>query len=148
MLRSLHIENVAVIRSVDLEPGYGFSVLTGETGAGKSIIIDSINLLLGNRASRELIRSGSESATVSAVFEDLPSSVCDALHEMGFTAEDASLMLQKTIFADGRSQTRLDGRVITQSIQQQIPRLLLSMHGQSDNQKLLQKKTDGELLDA
>ncbi|MBE6601281.1 MAG: DNA repair protein RecN [Ruminococcaceae bacterium] len=148
MLRSLHIENVAVIRSVDLEPGYGFSVLTGETGAGKSIIIDSINLLLGNRASRELIRSGSESATVSAVFEDLPSSVCDALHEMGFTAEDASLMLQKTIFADGRSQTRLDGRVITQSIQRQIARMLVSIHGQSDNQKLLQKKTHAELLDA
>lgn len=148
MLRSLHIENIAVIRSVDLEPGSGFSVLTGETGAGKSIIIDSINLLLGNRVSRELIRSGADSAMVSAVFEELPESVCLTLQEMGFSVEDASLMLQRTLFADGRSQTRLDGRVITQSVQKQIARMLVSIHGQSDNQKLLQKKTHAELLDA
>lgn len=148
MLRSLHIENVAVIRRVDLDFGQGFSVLTGETGAGKSIIIDSINLLLGNRVSREIIRSGAESATVSAVFEDLSDAVCQALSEMGFSIEDRTLMLQKTLQADGRSQTRLDGRVITQSVQKQIARMLVSIHGQSDNQKLLQKSTHAALLDA
>jgi len=148
MLRSLHIENVAVIRRADLEFGNGFSVLTGETGAGKSIVIDSINLLLGNRVSRELIRTGAERATVSAVFEDLSDLVCDALEELGFSLEDRTLMLQRTLYADGRSQTRLDGRVITQSMQKKIARMLVSIHGQSDNQKLLEKSTHAALLDA
>lgn len=148
MLRSLHIENVAVIRRVDLDFKSGFSVLTGETGAGKSIIIDSINLLLGNRTSRELIRSGAESATVSAVFEELSTAVCKALEELGFFVEDRTLMLQRTLYADGRSQTRLDGRVITQSVQKKIARMLVSIHGQSDNQKLFQKSTQAALLDA
>ena len=148
MLRSLHIENVAVIRRVDLDFKSGFSVLTGETGAGKSIIIDSINLLLGNRVSRELIRTGAECATVSAVFEELSEPVCEMLEELGFASEDRTLMLQRTLYADGRSQTRLDGRVITQAIQKQIARMLVSIHGQADNQKLLQKSTHAALLDA
>ena len=148
MLRSLHIENIAVIRRVDLDFGDGFSVLTGETGAGKSIIIDSINLLLGNRIPREIIRSSAESATVSAVFEELSDAVCKALSELGFCVEERTLMLQRTLYADGRSQTRLDGRVITQSLQKQVARLLVSIHGQSDNQKLLQKSTHAALLDA
>ena len=119
MLRSLHIENVAVVRCVDLDLKDGFSVLTGETGAGKSIIIDSINLLLGNRVSRELIRSGAECAKVSAVFEELSDTACALLEELGFSSDDRTVMLQRTLYADGRSQTRLDGRVITQSLQKQ-----------------------------
>lgn len=147
MLRSLHIENVAVIRRVDLDFREGFSVLTGETGAGKSIIIDSINLLLGNRVSRELLRSGAEQALVSAVFDGLSDGVCQRLEELGFSVEDHTLMLQRTLGADGRSQTRLDGRVITQSLQREIARMLVSIHGQSDSQKLLQKSAHLELLD-
>ena len=147
MLRSLHIENVAVIRRVDLDFREGFSVLTGETGAGKSIIIDSINLLLGNRVSRELLRSGAEQALVSAVFDGLSDGVCQRLEELGFSVEDHTLMLQRTVGADGRSQTRLDGRVITQSLQREIARMLVSIHGQSDSQKLLQKSAHLELLD-
>ena len=147
MLRSLHIENVAVIRRVDLDFREGFSVLTGETGAGKSIIIDSINLLLGNRVSRELLRSGAEQALVSAVFDGLSDGVCRTLEELGFSVEDHTLMLQRTLGSDGRSQTRLDGRVITQSLQREIARLLISIHGQSDSQKLLQKSAHLELLD-
>ena len=148
MLRSLHIENVAVIRRLDLELGDGFSVLTGETGAGKSIIIDSLNLLLGNRVSRELIRTGETSATVSAVFEELSPTVCDALAEMGFPCEDRTLMLQRTMDTQGRSKTRLDGQIITQTMQREIARMLVSIHGQSDSQKLLQKASHRELLDA
>ncbi len=149
MLRSLHIENIAVIRRADLDFSNGFSVLTGETGAGKSIIIDSINLLLGNRVPRELIRSGESSATVSAVFEDLSPAVCHALSEMGFTPpEDGTLMLSRTLDTQGRSKTRLDGQVITQSIQREIARMLISIHGQSDSQKILQKSAHGELVDA
>ncbi|MBQ9797578.1 MAG: DNA repair protein RecN [Clostridia bacterium] len=148
MLSSLHIENIAVIRRADLELGSGFSALTGETGAGKSMIIDSINLLLGNRVSKEIIRSGEHTATVSAVFEGLSAQVIDTLEGMGFSVEDGALMLQRSINTDGRSQTRLNGQVITQSMQREIARLLVSIHGQSDSQKLLQKASHRELLDA
>lgn len=148
MLRSLHIENIAVIRRVDVDFSEGFSVVTGETGAGKSIMIDSINLLLGNRLSRELIRSGENEATVSAVFEALSPAVCQALAEMGFPREDATLMLQRTVFADGRSKTRIDGQAVTQGVAREIARMLVSIHGQSDHQRLLQKSAHAELLDA
>lgn len=148
MLTSLHIENIAVIRCADLDLSSGFSALTGETGAGKSMIVDSINLLLGNRTSREMIRSGEASATVSAVFEELSDAVVSQIREMGFDIEDASVMLSRTISVDGRSQTRLNGRVITQAMQKEIARLLISIQGQSDSQSLLQKSRHRELLDA
>ena len=148
MLRSLHIENVAVIRRVDLDLDAGFSVMTGETGAGKSIIIDSINLLLGNRVGREIIRTGATSATVSAVFDELSPVVCERLSEMGFDCEDGTLMLQRTLTADGRSRTHLNGQSITQTIGREVARLLVSIHGQTDNQKLLQRSMHAELLDA
>ncbi len=148
MLRSLHIENIAVIRSVDLDLSEGFSVLTGETGAGKSIIIDSINLLLGNRVSREIIRGGESVARVSAVFEELSPATVAALAELGFPCEDGSLMLQRTLHADGKSQTKLNGQTITQGLQREVARMLVSIHGQSDSQKILQKSAHRELLDA
>ena len=90
MLRSLHIENIAVIRRADVDFRGGLSVLTGETGAGKSMIIDSINLLLGNRVTREMIRSGESRAVVSAVFEQLSPNTLQALEELGFPCEDGS----------------------------------------------------------
>lgn len=148
MLRSLHIENIAVIRRADIDFETGFSALTGETGAGKSIIIDSINLLLGNRSSRAIIRTGADHATVSALFDALSPAILQTLSDMGFSCEDGSLMLQRTLGIDGRSQTRLNGQSITQGMQKEIARLLVSIHGQSDNQKLLQKSTHGELVDA
>ena len=148
MLHSLHIENVAVIRRLDLDFSSGFSVLTGETGAGKSIIIDSINLLLGNRVSREIIRTGENTAVVSAVFEELSDGVRSAIAELGFDCEDGALMLQRTLHRDGKSQTRINGQTITQSMQREIARMLVSIHGQSDSQKLLQKSAHGALLDA
>lgn len=148
MLTSLHIENIAVIRLADLDLKKGFSALTGETGAGKSMIVDSINLLLGNRTSREIIRSGEERATVSAVFEELSDVAIEHIREMGFDIDDASVMLSRTITADGHSQTRLNGRVITQTMQKEIARLLISIQGQADSQSLLQKSRHRELLDA
>lgn len=148
MLTSLHIENIAVIRQADLDLSTGFSALTGETGAGKSMIVDSINLLLGNRTSREIIRSGEASATVSAVFEGLSEVAVNHISDMGFDVEDASVMLSRTITTDGRSQTRLNGRVITQAMQKEIARLLISIQGQADSQNLLQKSRHRELLDA
>ncbi len=148
MLTSLHIENIAVIRRADLDLRKGFSTLTGETGAGKSMIVDSINLLLGNRATREIIRSGEERAMVSAVFEELTNAAVEHIREMGLEVEDASVMLSRTITADGRSQTRLNGRVITQAMQREIASLLISIQGQADSQSLLQKSRHRELLDA
>ena len=148
MLQSLHIENVAVIRRADVDFRDGLSVLTGETGAGKSMIIDSINLLLGNRVSKEVIRSGESRAVVSAVFDGLSESVLHTLEEMGFPCEDASLMIQRTVSVGGRSQTKLNGQTITQAVQKQIMPWLISIHGQMDSHKLLQKSTHLELLDA
>ena len=148
MLTSLHIENIAVIRRADLDLMSGFSALTGETGAGKSMIVDSINLLLGNRTTREIIRSGETSAMVSAVFEELSDAAIEHIRSMGFEVEDASVMLSRTITADGRSQTRLNGRVITQTMQREIASLLISIQGQADSQNLLQKSRHRELLDA
>lgn len=148
MLNSLHIENVAVIRRADVDFRDGLSVLTGETGAGKSMIIDSINLLLGNRVSREILRSGESRAVVSAVFDRLSEHTKQKLEEMGFPCEDGSLMLQRTLNADGRSQTRLNGQVITQAMQRIVTPMLISIHGQMDSHKLLQKNTHLELLDA
>ena len=148
MLRSLHIENVAVIRRADLEFDRGFSVLTGETGAGKSMIIDSINLLLGNRVSKEIIRSGEEQAQVGAVFEELSDGVCAFLEEMGFPSVERTLMLRRTLSTDGRSRAYLNGQMVTQAILKEIAGRLISIHGQSDSQRLLQKKSHIELLDA
>ena len=148
MLRSLHIENIAVIRRADVDFREGLSVLTGETGAGKSMVIDSINLLLGNRVTREMIRSGESRAVVSAVFEDLSPRILKTLEEMGFPCEDGSLMIQRTVSADGRSQTRLNGQTVTQTVQKQITPMLISIHGQMDSHKLLQRGTHLELLDA
>lgn len=148
MLRSLHIENIAVIREIDVEFDGGLSVLTGETGAGKSIIIDSINLLLGNRVPKEIVRAGQEQAVIGAVFEDLSDAVCERLAELGFPSEDRSLMLQRRLSADGRTQTRLNGQIVTQAIQKQIAPYLISIHGQTDSHRLLQKASHRELLDA
>ncbi len=148
MLTSLHIENIAVIRRLDLELSRGFSVLTGETGAGKSIIIDSLTLLLGGRVSRELIRTGEESATVSALFEELSDETCRELERLGFPTEDRTLLLSRTVTADGRSRTKLDGRSITLSLQREIAALLISIHGQNDSQRMLSPAAHLEWIDA
>lgn len=148
MLRALHIENIAVIRQVDVEFSGGLSVLTGETGAGKSILIDSINLLLGNRVPKEIVRSGETRAVIAAVFEDLSDAACARLSELGFLCEERSLMLQRQLSADGRTQTRLNGQIVTQAIQREIAPYLISIHGQMDSHRLLRKSSHLELLDA
>ena len=148
MLTSLQIENIAVIRRVSMEFHSGFSALTGETGAGKSLLIDSLNLLLGNRVSRELVRTGQSKASVSAVFEALPEPLLSELSEMGVSCEDGVLLLQKTLFADGKSQTRMNGQIVTQAMQRKVAGMLVSIHGQADSQKLLQKAGHLSLVDA
>lgn len=138
MLISLHIENIAVIRSLDLELERGFSVMTGETGAGKSIIIDSIGLVLGEKFSKELIRTGQSRAMVSALFGELPESVTVALSELGLAPdEDGYVFIQRSLSLDGRSVTKYNGRAIPLSLQREAGKLLISIHGQHESHSLL-----------
>jgi len=148
MLLSLHIENIAVIKSVDFDFSAGFMVLTGETGAGKSIVIDSINLLLGAKTERELIRSGASSAMVSGLFGNLSDTVKEKLSDIGVaTDEDGSVLVQRTVSADGKSKINLNGRSISLSLLKSITPLLVNIHGQSDTASLMEAKSHLELLD-
>lgn len=138
MLISLHIENIAVIRSVDIDFEREFSVMTGETGAGKSIIIDSIGLVLGDKFSKELIRTGQSRASVSALFGELPENVLTALDALGLSAdEDGCVFIQRSVSADGRSVTKYNGRAIPLSLQREVGSLLINIHGQHDSRALL-----------
>ena len=111
MLSLLHIENIAIIESADISFDHGFNVLTGETGAGKSIVIDAISAVLGERTSRELIRTGARSALVTAVFTDL--SEMDWLEEHGIPSQGEELLLQREIQGDGKNVCRVNGRPVT-----------------------------------
>lgn len=148
MLRSLHIENIAVIRTLELELRDGFTAMTGETGAGKSIIIDSINFLLGNRAARELVRSGESRAVVSAVFDGIDDRLRGELILAGAECEDGEISLERTLTTDGRSVCRVDGRQVTQAVLRRVGRLLVSIHGQNENGKLTDPSAVLEMLDA
>ncbi len=148
MLLSLHIENIAVIKSVDLEFSPGFMVLTGETGAGKSIVIDSINLLLGGKGDRELIRHGEPYAMVSGLFGDLSEYTVDMLTELGVHAgEDGTILVQRTLGADGKNKIMLNGRSISLAVLKSIMPYLVSIHGQSDTASLFDSKKHIELID-
>ena len=148
MLLSLHIENIAVIKSCDFDFSQGFMVLTGETGAGKSIVIDSINLLLGGKGDRELIRHGETAAMVSGLFGDLSSYTVDRLGEMGVHAdEDGSILVQRTIGNDGKNKITINGRSVSLSLLKSFMPYLVSIHGQSDTQNLFNAKNHLELID-
>lgn len=146
MLDSLHIENVAVIQCLDIDFSKGLSVITGETGAGKSVMIDALSFLLGGKASREMVRNGTELATVSGVFTDIGESCAAYLSENGIAVEE-ELLLQRTLTADGKVKSRLNGRVIPQAMMREIAGLLVSIHGQNDNQALLKKESQARILD-
>ncbi len=149
MLLSLHIENIAVIKCVDLDFYGGFTALTGETGAGKSILIDSIGFLLGARTDRELLRSGEERAMVSAMFGDLSDETCRLLAENELAPdEDGNLLLTRTLAADGRTQCKINGRAVGAYTLRAVAPTLISIHGQSDNLQLLKAENHLSLLDA
>ena len=135
MLSLLHIENIAIIESADISFDHGFNVLTGETGAGKSIVIDAISAVLGERTSRELIRTGAKSALVTAVFTDLPD--MSWLEEHGIPAQGEELLLQREIQGDGKNVCRVNGRPVTVAQLRDLGRRLLNIHGQHDGQQLL-----------
>lgn len=137
MLTSLKIENVAIIESAAIEFGCGLNVLTGETGAGKSIVIDSINAILGERTSRDIIRTGAQSAKVYAVFEDVNERVRNFLGENGIDCEDGVLIINRTLSREGKNVCRINGAPVTVSMLREIGGELIDIHGQHDNQSLL-----------
>ena len=148
MLFSLHIENVAVIKKLDLDFSSGFTVLTGETGAGKSIIIDAINILLGAKADKELIRTGENTAVIGGLFGGLSDVALSALLETGLSPdEEGNILVQRTISLDGRSQIRINGRSVTLAILRQITPSLVSIHGQSDTAAIAEPERQLELVD-
>ncbi|MBQ3065717.1 MAG: DNA repair protein RecN [Clostridia bacterium] len=148
MLDTLHIENIAVVKEADIDIGPGFTVLTGETGAGKSIIIDAINLLLGARPNREMIRAGEDTAVASAVFSSVPAAVLAAMSDMGIRVEeDGSLFLQRSVSEMGKAVTRIGGRPISVSAQKELIGQLIAIHGQHENQLFLDPDTHIGYLD-
>lgn len=148
MLSSLKIENIAVIESADISFNIGLNVLTGETGAGKSIIIDSINAILGERTSKELVRTGTKSASVSALFEAISDETKEKLEELGYKCEeDSSLLLQRKISADGKNVCRINGETATVSILKELGKTLVDIHGQHDNRSLLLKDNHLSYID-
>lgn len=148
MLSSLHIENVAVIESADISFPSGFSVLTGETGAGKSMIIDSINMILGGRTNKDVIRTGCKKAFVSASFEQIPPSVNALAAELGIDLSDGELIISREVTSDGRSVARANGRQITAAMLRDIGKKLINIHGQHDNAALCDASTHLSFLDS
>ncbi len=147
MLFSLHIENIALISSLDIDFREGFSALSGETGAGKSIIIDSLGLLLGKKADRELLRSGEERALVSALFCNIGEDIQEKLSDMGVECDGGSLLLSRTLSASS-SAARIGGRAVTASMLGEVAGMLFNIHGQNDNRQLSDTKNHIKLLDA
>ena len=146
MLSLLHIENIAIIESVDIQFSGGFNVLTGETGAGKSIVIDAISAVLGERTSRELIRTGAKSALVTAVFTNLPQ--LPWLDDNGLGPQEEELLLQREIRGDGKNLCRVNGRPVTVAQLRELGRQLLNIHGQHDGQLLLDPECHLGYLDS
>lgn len=148
MLDTLHIENIAVVKEADIHFPPGFTVLTGETGAGKSIIIDAMNLLLGARPQRDLIRSGEGAAVAAAYFAVLPKPLAAQMTESGIRLEeDETMYLQRTVHADGKAVTRIGGRPVSVSSQKEFISQLIAIHGQHDNQMFLNPDTHILYLD-
>ncbi len=146
MLELLHIENIAIIEAADIEFAPGFNALTGETGAGKSIVIDSLSAVLGQRTSRELIRTGADKAFVSAAFSGVAPELAE---ELGIQPEaDGTLLLQREIQTDGKNVCRVNGRPVTVSQLRALGARLLNIHGQHDGQQLLDEEQHIVYLDS
>lgn len=147
MLNSLQIENVAVIQKANVHFEKGLNVLTGETGAGKSILIDSINAILGNRASKDLVRTGAAKAVIRAAFEDVPPAVLDSLEKAGYERSEA-LLLSREITAEGKSTCRINGMPATAAVLRELCGGLININGQHDSVGLLNPARHEGILDA
>ncbi len=149
MLQQLQIQNIAIIDKIEIELGAGLNVLTGETGAGKSIIIDSINAILGERLSKDLIRAGKDKAVVEAVFSIDDDRLKDLFEEYGIEQEeDGTLIISREFTLSGKNTCRINGKIATVSMLKQIGEKLIDIHGQHDNQSLLRTESHIDLLDS
>ena len=149
MLTNLRIENVAVIEKASISFEKGLNILTGETGAGKSIVIDSINAVLGERTTKQIVRNGADSAKVTAYFDFIGENVIKVLKELDVEPEDdGSLLINRIITADGRSTCRINGQPVTVSMLRQVGNELISICGQHDSQKLLQAENHITYIDS
>ena len=149
MLESLYIENVAVIEKDNIDFDIGLNIITGETGAGKSIIIDSINAILGHRVSRDMIRTGADSAFISAVFRDLSKKSLELVSKLGYKIEeDGSLIIQREINSNGKTTCKINGRPATVSILKEIGDSLINIHGQHESYGLLSSDLHINYIDA
>ncbi len=148
MLKELSIENLAVIERVDARFDDKFNVFTGETGAGKSILIGGINAILGQRTTKDIVRTGAPKAVISAVFDELPAEAADKLSELGFSAEDGEVMLTREISADGKSSARINGRTATAAMLREVGSLLVDIHGQHENRILMSNDNQRDILDS
>ena len=148
MLSQLYIENIAVIRQATIDFQQGFHVFTGETGAGKTILISAINAVLGGRTFKEIIRTGETRATVSALFTEIWEELCKKIEVLGYPLEDNQLLVQREIDLSGKGQCRLDGRPATAAMLREVCSLLIDIHGQHDNQELLSAEKHLGFLDS
>lgn len=148
MLKTLNIENIAVIEKAEIEFNKGLNVLTGETGAGKSIVVDSINAVLGERTSKELVRNGADYGFVSALFDDIPQNAVDKILNFGIPVSvDDGLLITRRISANGKSVCKLNGNSVTVSMLKEIGQMLVNIHGQHDSQALLNADLHYQFID-
>ena len=148
MLQSIHIENVALIKKIDIDLSPAFCAFTGETGAGKSIIIDSVGVLCGGKVSKELIRNGEDFLNVEGVFCDIGKRASEKCEELGIEIdEDGLLYISRTVKSDGKGVVRIGGKQVPLTILKELSPLLINIHGQHDNQELLIKEKHRKLLD-
>ncbi|MCH5297418.1 MAG: DNA repair protein RecN [Ruminococcus sp.] len=148
MLQTLYIENIAVIEKTSIDFNSGLNVLTGETGAGKSIIIDSINAIMGQRTSKEIIRTGESTAFVSAQFEDINDDVKKKLCELGFDDDEDTLILQRRLNQSGKSTCKINGRPATVSMLKELSKSLINIHGQHESYELFSPETHIDYIDS
>ena len=148
MLKEIYIENLAIIEKAVISFTKGLNIFSGETGAGKSILIGGINAVLGGRTSKEIVRAGTDKANITALFDYIPDSVRQKLEEYGYTADNDELLLQREISADGKSTARICGKTATVAVLKDVAAGLIDIHGQHDNQILMSNDKQREILDS